>query len=159
MPTALALTLMLKVITYDTAFTRTGEGTFVVLVPWAGDSARAEEVVAVAGTLSQKVILHRSLRFVAVKSSELSAKISELHPSALLAPQGTPVSVARDIARAAADAKIYSLALDVERVQDGIALGVGTDNDKPQLNINMSAARAEGCDFQPSVLKIAHTVQ
>jgi hypothetical protein len=160
MSPALALTLMLKVITYDNAFARTGEGAFVVLVPYAGaDREQADEVVAAAETLAQKMILHRSLKFVPVKADELSAKVGEQHASAVLMPSGAPASLTQRVVSVAAAQHIYSLAMDPERVDDGIALGVATNNGKPQLIINITSARAEGCEFQPSVLKVAKTVQ
>jgi hypothetical protein len=160
MSPALALTLMLKVITYDNAFARTGEGAFVVLVPYAGaDREQADEVIAAADTLAQKMILHRTLKFVPVKAEELSAKAAEQHASAVLMPPGAPASLTQRIVSVAASQHIYSLAMDPERVDEGIALGVGTNNGKPQLVINITSARAEGCDFQPSVLKVAKTVQ
>jgi hypothetical protein len=160
MSPALALTLMLKVITYDNAFARTGEGAFVVLVPYAGaEREQADEVVSAADTLTQKMILHRNLKFVPVKVDELAAKAAELKASALLLHTGAASSLTRHTVSVAAQLHIYSMAMDPERVDEGIALGVGTNNGKPQLVINIPSARAEGCDFQPSVLKVARTVQ
>ena len=160
MSPALALTLMLKVITYDNAFARTGEGTFVVLVAYEGsDREHADAVVAASDTLTARSIQRRGLRFVAVKDDELLEKVKDLHASAVLAPQGTSSALARRLASAAAGAHIYSMAMEPERVDEGIALGVTTNGGKPQLVINIGAARNEGCDFQPSVLKIAKTIQ
>jgi hypothetical protein len=160
MSPALALTLMLKVITYDNAFARTGDGAFVVLVAYAEkDRAGADGVVGAADQLQQKAILRRPLSFVAVRADELSAKVAELKASAVLAPPGAPPALVKELMRVAAAARIYSMAMDAERVDEGVALGVGQTGGKPQLLINVAAARAQGCDFQPSVLKIAKTVQ
>src|SRR5581483_5664429 len=155
MSPALALTLMLKVITYDNAFARTGDGPFVVLVAYAEkDRAAADEVVAAAEQLQQKAILRRPLSFVAVRAEDVTAKVPELKASAVLAPSGAPPALVKELTRVAAAARIYSMAMDAERVDEGIALGVGQAGGKPQLIINVAAARAAGCDFQPSVLKI-----
>ena len=40
-------------------------------------------------------------------------------------------------------------------VRRGVAVGIGVEQDKPQILINLAAARAEGSDFDASLLRIA----
>jgi hypothetical protein len=40
-------------------------------------------------------------------------------------------------------------------VRRGVAVGIGVVQDKPQVLINLAAARAEGSDFDASLLRIA----
>jgi hypothetical protein len=40
-------------------------------------------------------------------------------------------------------------------VRRGVAVGIGLDQDKPQILINLASARAQGSDFDASLLRIA----
>jgi hypothetical protein len=157
-PSTLALTLMLKVITYDGEFGRHGQGDFVVLVP--GDAEATRPVFEAVDQLEHKAILGRRLSFVAVGAGEVEKKANELKASALLAPRGTSAAAAQQLSRLSGSSHLYSLALDPRLVEEGgLMLGVALNAGKPQLVMNVTAARAAGADFKPTVLKIARTVQ
>jgi hypothetical protein len=44
-------------------------------------------------------------------------------------------------------------------VRRGAAVGIGVAQNKPQILINLAAARAEGSDFDASLLRIATVLQ
>src|SRR3954463_10359705 len=75
-PAPLALTLMLKVLTYDGEFARHGQGDFVVLVPGDAESTRA--VLDAVEQLEHKAILGRRLTFVPIAPAEVEKKTAEL---------------------------------------------------------------------------------
>ena len=51
--------------------------------------------------------------------------------------------------------KILTMSGIPEYVEEGIALGIGLANERPQILINLPAAKAVGADFSSQVLGIA----
>ena len=45
-----------------------------------------------------------------------------------------------------------------EYVESGLALGIGTRGGRPQILVNLSAAKAEGADFNSQLLKMARII-
>ena len=155
-PPALALTVMLKVITYDAAFAARGGGDFVVLVPYGPkEDADAKDAIEAGEALEQKAIVGRTIRYTAVPLAELAARAASA--SAILVHRHTSAAQAKTIAAAAG--RLYTLALDPALVDDSILLGVGSASGRPQVAINVRVAREAGVEFAPTVLKIARTVQ
>ena len=56
------------------------------------------------------------------------------------------------------DLKLTTLTGVPDYVRRGVAVGIGVEQDKPQILINLGAARAEGSDFDASLLRIAIVV-
>ena len=154
-PDALGLMVMLKVVSYDTAFASHGSGDFVVLVPYApGQEARANAIAAIGAGLEVKTIKERSLHFMATPLAELDSKKG----SAVLLYFGFPAEALKTALEKARSAKLYVLAFEEEPVREGALLGVALSNGKPQPLVNVAAARALGADFGP-VLRLARTFQ
>ncbi|MBK7859041.1 MAG: hypothetical protein IPJ65_10570 [Archangiaceae bacterium] len=155
-PHQLALMVMLKVLTYDGNFALRGGADFVVLVPYAkGEAARAEETVTKAEAVDLHSINYRALKYVPVLVSELGS----VKGSAVLLHPGASAEMAKEALAFAAKAKLYSLAFDEGWVKEGAVLGVAGNAGKPQVLINVTAARGIGADFKPAVLKVARTFQ
>ena len=154
-PDALGLMVMLKVVSYDTAFASHGSGEFVVLVPYSpGQEAKANALAAVGAGLEVKTIKERSLHFVPTAMAELDSKKG----TAVLLYFGFPADTLKTTLEKARAQKLYVLTFEEARVRDGVLLGVGLSNGKPQPLVNVSAARAIGADFGP-VLRLARTFQ
>jgi hypothetical protein len=156
-PVNLQLMVMLKVLTYDANFAAHAANPFVVAVPYAkGDESRAAEAVASARRMDLKSINDRTLEFVAVAVGDLGG----MKPSAVLLHSGMADDVARDVLAATARAKWYSLSLDEQHVvKHGALLGVTSNAGKPQVVVNITAARATGVELAQAVLKVARTYQ
>jgi hypothetical protein len=155
-PPSLALMVMLKVLTYDSGFPARGGGTFVVVVPYApAEQGSADEAVSVASHVDLHSINDRRLKFVAVPL----ANLGETKASAVLLPVGLSTASAKEALQVAARAKLYTLAFDESLVRAGAMLGVTVNAGKPQVVVNVSAARASAVDFSASVLKVAKTYQ
>jgi hypothetical protein len=154
-PDALGLMVMLKVVSYDSAFGTHGSGDFVVLVPYVpGDESKAAALVTVAAGLEVKTIKERTLRFVTVPVKDLAAAKG----TAVLLPFGCPAEARKVSLEKARTEKLYVLTFEEEPVKEGALLGVGLANGKPQPLINVPAMRALGADFGP-VLRLARTFQ
>jgi hypothetical protein len=154
-PDALGLMVMLKVVSYDTAFASHGSGDFVVLVPFApGQESKAVALAAVGTTLEVKTIKERALHFLPTPLAELDSKKG----TAVLLYFGFPADTLKTTLEKARAQKLYVLTFEEARVRDGVLLGVGLSNGKPQPLVNVAAARAIGADFGP-VLRLARTFQ
>ena len=158
-PVKTSLLVVLKVLTYDAGFVARGKGDFVVLIPPAGDPARASALLEVARGSGVTRILERPLKFVLGSSDPLEAQAREAHASAILVPEGISGATAKEVARVGTALKIYTLAVEEAPVRQGLLLGVAVNDGKPQVVINITAARAQGVEFSASVLRIARTVQ
>jgi hypothetical protein len=67
--------------------------------------------------------------------------------------------VAREALRAATTHHLYSLAFEEALVKDGAMIGVGSNDGRPQVLLNVTTARAIGADLSSAVLKVARTFQ
>lgn len=154
-PDALGLMVMLKVVSYDTAFPSHGSGDFIVLVPYAeGDEAKASALAAEGAKLEVKTIKERSLKFTPVAVKDLGAAKG----TALLLHFDIRSEALKAALQKAQAERLYVFAFDEAPVREGALLGVGLSNGKPQPLINVAAMRALGADFGP-VLRLARTFQ
>lgn len=60
-----------------------------------------------------------------------------------------------DISRAY---KIITFGVAVEQVQSGASCAIGLKNDKPEIIINLPAAKSEGTEFNAQLLKLARII-
>lgn len=152
-PQQLALVVMLKVLTYDASFSSRGDGDFVVLVPWApGHREQAEALTALGAGLSLRTINSRSLRFVAVPLAELTAAKG----AAVLFHPGFDADAARSVLEVG---HLYTMAFDEALVREGVMLGVGSNDGRPQVLVNVAASRKLGVELASAVLKVARAIQ
>jgi hypothetical protein len=160
-PAELGLLVMLKVLTYDSAFAgRGGDGEFLILVPFAVSHAeRAQELVATGAGLSTRSIQGRRLAFEPVPLADLDAQIAARTPAALLVPGDTPAAAVKQIAAIGDKARLYTMSLDEGLVKTGLTVGVALNNGKPQVIINATAAKQIGAEFSNAVMRVARVYQ
>lgn len=63
-----------------------------------------------------------------------------------------------DISQITKKSNVISFSLVAEFVKSGISIGIETKSDKPQIVINLSAAKLEGCDFNSHLLKLVRVI-
>ena len=51
-----------------------------------------------------------------------------------------------------------SITGDPDNVPLGVTLGIGLEDSKPKVYLNLKASKAEGVDWNPAILKVAKTV-
>ena len=54
--------------------------------------------------------------------------------------------------------KILSITGNPDFVAKGVTLGIGVENNKPKIFLNLSSSKAEGVDWNPAILRVAQTV-
>ena len=87
-------------------------------------------------------------------SVDLERFVKEKHISVLYITPGSAKSLAA-VLKVSEDLKLTTLTGVPDYVRRGVAVGIGVEQDKPQILINLAAARAEGSDFDASLLRIA----
>lgn len=159
-PLQLGVTVLLKVLTYEASFDTRGSGDFLVLVPFSGDKrAPADAAVEALAPLAHSKLRTRTLTFMVVKANELQATVMARKPAAiLLLPDADDILLA-ETRRLGREARVYTLGLGEQAVQTSVTLGVTVKDSKPQVIINVPQARAEGCEFPQSILKLAKLVR
>ena len=54
--------------------------------------------------------------------------------------------------------KILSITGKMELVEAGVTLGVGMENEKPKIMLNLRSSKAEGAEWNPAILRLARTI-
>lgn len=154
-PTERGVTLLLKIITYDSHFDSASTAPFVVLVPFDADKAKAEAAVNELGALAKTTIKGRPLAFKVVSADQL-----ESDAAAILALPGIGTPLLTEIARVGQKQHRYTLALSEAAVQKYTALGVTVGaSGKPEILLNVPNVKAIGAEFPPAILKVAKLIQ
>jgi len=53
---------------------------------------------------------------------------------------------------------VLSITGDFNFVKEGVTLGIGLEDKKPKIYLNLSSSKKEGADWNPAILKVAKTV-
>ncbi len=159
MAPSIAVPLLLKVLTYDQNFQSKTDEAFVVLVASEPGQAQARrELMDALTRLSVSSIRKHKLKFVEAEFQDAGAlqqKLLSEKASALLAVPGLSEKGVKSLSQAAQAGKVYSLALSPEPVEQGVMLGVGVQDGRPQLQLSAAALSQAGVALDPNVLKRA----
>jgi hypothetical protein len=161
MPPRLSLQVMLKVLTYDRNFLMRGTGDFVVLVVNEPTQALTrEEVLEAIRELAGSTLHKRPIRIVAAEfkaAPTLREAAKRSRASAILVLPGLSAGGLEIVTQVAREARLYSLSLDPEKVEHGLALGVTAENGRPKILLNLITAKEINASFESSVLLLART--
>lgn len=153
--------LLLKVLTYDRNFEqKAGRELALGIVhdPSDRDSAKAtEEVGSTLYKFAGKTVKKLPLRYFTIEftgPADLERFVKEKGISVLYIAPGNAKTLAA-VLKVSEDLKLTTLTGVPDYVRRGVAVGIGVVQDKPQILINLAAARAEGSDFDASLLRIA----
>ncbi len=164
-PMALAaetqIPLLLKVLTYDRNFEKkAGKELAIGIVydPSDRDSAKATDEVGTtlfkftSRTVKGLPMKYYTIEFTGVADLERFVKDKKI--SALYIAPGNAKGLAA-LLKASEDLRLTTLTGVPDYVRRGVAVGIGLNQDKPQILINLASARAQGCDFDANLLRIA----
>ena len=156
--------LLLKVLTYDRNFEQKAGAELAVGIvhdPSDRDSAKAtEEVGSTFYKFAGKTVKKLPLKYYTIEftgPADLERFVKEKRISVLYIAPGSAKSLAA-VLKVSEELKLTTLTGVPEYVRRGVAVGIGVEQDKPQILINLGAARAEGSDFDASLLRIAVVV-
>jgi hypothetical protein len=163
-PLELQLPLLLKVLTYDLKLeARAGAELNIGVVYDSSDpgSVRArDEVTALLGAFSTKTVKGLPIRFVTLDAAEgadlegaaRAGKVALLYLAPGVAPRLASLTRISQANRMTTATGVPAY------VEQGVAVGIGVRQDRPQILINLRASRSEGSAFDASLLRIARVV-
>jgi len=153
--------LLLKVLTYDRNFeAKAGEELAIGIVYDPADRASAAATEQMGQTLfrfADKTVKKLPVRHYTIEyttAAELEAFVKARGIGLLYLAPGTSRFLA-DVLEVARSRQVTTATGVPDYVRRGVAVGVGLVQDRPQIFINLAASRAEGSDFDASLLRIA----
>lgn len=160
MPVDVQFSLFFRIITYVRGFeTRTADGLVIGVIYQSRNRASQ---VAKDEVMRQRPPAGASyhVRFVPIDLDgdtdlEAALRAAELDVLYIAPLRAVRTSMITTLTRARS---ILTITGVPEYVDLGIAVGIGTSNDRPEILVNLAAARAEGATFNAQLLRLA-TVQ
>jgi len=163
-PPDLQAALFVKVLSFDRNL-RAHAGKDVVLgvLVQRGNRASldtATELMRAVERLGEPSATEPRLRAVLVEATrgDIGAQLEALHVEALYVSPLRALTIA-DIAAAARSRGIRTLTGVPSYVREGLAVGLAVRDDRPEILVNLTAARAEGTDFSSQLLNLARVIQ
>lgn len=157
--------LLLKVLTYDRNFERKAGKELVLGIvhdPADRDSAKAtDEVGTTLFKFGGKTVKKLPIKYFTIEftgAADLERFVKEKKISVLYIAPGNGKTLAA-VLKVAQELDLTTLTGVPDYVRRGVAVGIGVAQDKPQILINLAAARAEGSDFDASLLRIATVLE
>jgi hypothetical protein len=159
------VSLFAKILTYDRNFTkRVGKQIVLGIIyqrTFRGSSAAKDEILSLLEIPEGHVLGEIPLRYELIDVSttiDLRELFEHLNVNILyVAPlRAFDLDI---ITEAAESKKILTLTGVSQYAEEGLAVSIGTKNDRPQIIINLISAKAEGADFNSNFLKLTRVIQ
>jgi hypothetical protein len=164
-PAELQVPLILKILTYDRNFdSRSNSALRVGIVFVAGDPVSLKAKNEVAGvfrsfsdkTVKKLAIRHTEIEYTSDSQIEEAARINQFNIFYVAPGNSRNLANLLRISRAR---QIITTTGVPAYVDQGIAVGVGVAQDRPHILINLPSSKAEGSEFDASLLRIAKVVR
>jgi hypothetical protein len=163
-PADLQYSLFLKILTFDRNLkARVGEEIVVGIVyqkNFRESSNAKDEFTKAMDESSIKRIEDIPIRQVPVNlnDTDLDSAVSHMRIDILYITPLRTVKI-EDIIKVSQIKQLTTLTGVPDYVESGLAVGIGTKGDKPQIIINLPAAKKEGADFSSQLLRLAKIVE
>lgn len=163
-PVAVQVPLFVKILSFDRNRVAQPSGPIVMGVlyqsKFRASANVADEVRRAAGRLSAAGI-GGTLRVIALDlddTSDLGSALSRLHLTVLYVSPLRAVDL-ESVAAATRKARILTLTGVPRYVAAGLSIGIDVKGERPDIVINLPAAKAEGADLDAQLLKLARVIQ
>jgi len=157
----LQVPLLLKILTYDRNLERkAGKELAIGIVYDPGDRDSALATDQIGSTLfrfGDKTVKALPIKYYTIEytnPADLQRFVKQRGISVLYVAPGNTRNLP-DLVRVSQSLGLTSATGVPEYVRKGVAVGIGVVQDRPQILINLVAAKAEGSDFDASLLRIA----
>lgn len=159
-PVKLQLAILLKALTYDRNLKEKAGGEILMAVCYHQEQERSveakDQLLEAIKASPVDSIEDIPLRFTSVnmQKDDLAAVITRYGVDVLYV---TPLSTAavESITTVSREKKTTTVTGVPDFVKSGVSVAIGIEGDKPQIIINLPAAKAEGADFSSQLLKLA----
>jgi len=165
LPASAQVPLILKVLTYDRQFeAKTSPEVKIGIVYSPGDaesSKATDAITAILNKFSGKTVKKLPIKYWTIEyvsPARLEAVVKERGINVIYVSPGNDNNLAA-IVRLSQASKITTTTGVPDYVRSGIAVGIGSRRGKPQILINLEAAKSEGSEFDASLLRIATVVR
>jgi hypothetical protein len=165
--TDVQVTLLLKILTYDRSFTykaKSGVSIGVVYAASDPDSVRAkDEVMSTLARLEGRTIKNLPITYAAIEyrdpaSLEKAVRANRVNVFYVAPGNAQSLAPLLKLSRTYAITTVTGVPEYVNR-PGGIAIGIGSKGNKPDILINLPSSRSEGSEFDASLLRIATVVK
>jgi hypothetical protein len=158
----LQVPLILKVLTYDRHFeAKAGRELFVGVVYDQADPDSLKAASSIFETLlrfSGKTIKRLPIRQQLVPVANLTRIVPAMGISVLYVAPGNARNLAA-LTRFSQENHVTTVTGVPDYVRQGVALGIDVAQDRPQILINLASSKAEGSEFDASLLRISTIVK
>lgn len=153
--------ILLKVLTYDRQFeAKAGPELKIGIVVVESDPASvkmADEIGTMLKKYGDKPVKKIPFSYSMVKyttATEVEAKVKADGINLLYVAPGNTKNL-RDLTRISQQLKVTTTTGVPEYVEKGLAIGVGIEQGKTRIHINLASCKSEGSEFDASLLQIA----
>jgi hypothetical protein len=164
-PFDLQAKLLLKILTFDRNLDKRADSAVVVGIVYKpgseeSEKARSEFSKALEKYSGKRVkgfpVSHISLKYVS--RSDLAAEVKTHGVSVFYVTPGDSVYL-KEIIKVARENSVLTATAVAKYVGNGISIGIGLKENKPEITINLSSTKAEACDFSSQLLKLARVIE
>ena len=164
-PPELQVPLILKILTYDRNFDSRAQAEVrvgIVFVAADPSSLKAKNEVAdvfqrfSAKTVRSLAIKYNVIEFMSDSQVADAARSNEINVFYVAPGNSRNLETLRRISQSR---RIVTTTGVPPYVEQGIAVGIGVEQDKPHILINLPSSKAEGSEFDASLLRIAKVVR
>jgi hypothetical protein len=156
--------LLMKVLAFDRSLVGRGSNELVVGLLYQSkvrfSQLVKEELMSIADTTSDlmsNIVVHWFPIDIS-QGGDVRARIMKHHVDCLYVAPLRAVDMERIVTICRAN-KIRTMTGVSDYVEQGLAIGIGVDGEKPQIEVNLVAAKAEGADFTSQLLKVARIIE
>ncbi len=157
--------LFAKILTYDRNFKNRSSKQIVLGIiyqrTFRSSSAAKDEIISILEAPEGNVLGEIPLRYELIDVStviDLRESIDRLNINIIYVTPLRAFSLDR-ISEITQSKKILTLTGVSQYAEEGLAVSIGIKNDRPQIIINLSSAKAEGADFSSNFLKLTRVIQ
>jgi hypothetical protein len=160
-PVRIQFGLFSKIVSFNRSDHGKHNDDFVLGVLYQKAVRASVEVADEASALAAQLLFDgRKVRVVSIplsSSTDLDAALVKLHPDALyVAPMRSADIDA--ISRSSRRLQVLTLTGVSSFVDDGLAVGIAQQGNRPQVLINLAASKAEGADFSSQLLRVSKII-
>ncbi len=163
-PADLQVPLILKVLTYDRNFDEKAQNELKIGIVYTGNAASQKaknEVIGVLEKFSGKTIRKLPIKYLPIEFTsqrdlENSAKTNRMNVLYIAPGNAQNLDVLLKVSQAN---QIITTTGVPTYVDQGVAVGIGIRQDKPQILINLGSSKKEGSEFDASLLRIASVIR
>jgi hypothetical protein len=165
-PAEIQIPLLYKILTFDRKLEDRAPGDEIVIAVvfqtgYRGSVVARDQAVEALKQMTDSTISGHPVHWVAVALSDVESlklalirhRVNVLYVTPLRGVELEPIKMA---ARSAGITTFTGVPRYVER---GLALGVGIARERPQIIVNLGAARAEGSDFTAQLLRVSRVIE